>query len=114
MNTIIPNAPFTARHITETNLCGWIGQALPGDMLEYHRGSLVRDVSPQNKRHGEAERAELLRIARRAWWAFEVGLVHLVQRRHRDDDYSYLIIARCKPRSAATSQTFSRPLAESA
>ena len=98
MNIIIPNTPATARRITEINLCGWIGQASPGAMLEYHRGHLAHDVSPQNKKRGEDERAELLRIARRAWWASEKGLVHLVQRRHGADDYSYLVIARPKPR----------------
>lgn len=87
------NRPFT-----EINLCGWIGQAPPGAILEYHRGHLAHDVSPQNKKRGEDERAELLRIARRAWWASEKGLVHLVQRRHGADDYSYLVIARPKPR----------------
>lgn len=82
--------------ITEINLCGWIGQASPGAILEYHRGYLALDASPQGKRLDDEERAELLRIARRAWWASEKGLVHLVQRRHGPDDYSYFVIARPK------------------
>lgn len=82
--------------ITEINLCGWIGQASPGAVLEYHRGFLTLDASPQGKRLSEEDRAELLRVARRAWWASEKGLVHLVQRRHGADDYSYLAIARPK------------------
>jgi hypothetical protein len=56
-------------------------------------------VSPQSKHRSDDERGELLRIARRAWWASEKGLVHLVQRRHGSDDYSYLIIARPKAHS---------------
>ncbi|MBI2717213.1 MAG: hypothetical protein HYX36_00395 [Rhizobiales bacterium] len=98
MKTIAPRLLVPGRPITEINFCGWIGQASPGDTLEYHRGLLAHDVSPQNKQRGEDERAELLRIARRAWWASEKGLVHLVQRRHGADDYSYLVIARPKPR----------------
>jgi hypothetical protein len=34
------------------------------------------------------------RLARRAWWAAEQGLVHLVQRRNGPDDFSYLAVAR--------------------
>ena len=83
-----------SRRITEINLCGWIGRASPGAILEYHRGLLALDVSPQGKRFNDDDRAELARVARRAWWASEKGLVHLVQRRHGNDDYSYLIIAR--------------------
>jgi hypothetical protein len=96
MTIIIPKAPSLARRITEINLCGWIGQASPGAVLEYHRGFLALDTSPQGKRLGEEERAELLRVARRAWWASEKGLVHLVQHRHGADDYSYFVIARSR------------------
>lgn len=39
-------------------------------------------------------------MARRAFLASETGLVHLVQRRHGPEDYSYLAVARPKPRHA--------------
>lgn len=90
-----------SRRITEINLCGWIGQASPGAILEYHRGFLALDVSPLGKRLGEEERAELVKVAQRAWWASEKGLVHLVQRRLGPDDYSYLAIARPRPHQAS-------------
>jgi hypothetical protein len=61
------------------------------------------DTMPQGTRLAERERAELARVARRAWWAAERGLIHLVQRRHRSDDYSYLAIARPKPKQASVS-----------
>ena len=99
---------------TEINLCGWIGQAMPGDVLEYHRGFLAHDVSPQSKHRSDDERGELLRIARRAWWASEKGLVHLVQRRHRDGDYSYLVVARPKPKPASTASSSSELFMEAA
>ena len=31
--------------ISEIEFCGWVGQAVPGDRLEYHRGFLVLDAS---------------------------------------------------------------------
>jgi hypothetical protein len=87
-------------HLKEIELCAWIGQARPGDVLEYHRGFLALDVMRQGTRLSERDRAELTRVGRRAWWAAEQGLVHLVQQRHGPDDYSYLAIARPRPRSA--------------
>jgi hypothetical protein len=89
--------------LTEVELCGWIGQAGPGDTLEYHRGFLARDTLPQGTRLAERDRAELARVAHRARWAAERDLLHLVQRRHGPDDYSYLAIARARPERAARS-----------
>lgn len=89
--------------INEIDLCGWVGQAAPGNILEYHRGFLALDTILHGMRLPEPNRAELNRVARRAWWAAEKGLVHLVQRRHGPDDYSYLAIARPKPKQASAS-----------
>jgi len=101
MNVIASRFPAVRRPLNEIDLCGWVGQAAPGDILEYHRGFLALDTMPQGTRLAERDRAELARVARRAWWAAECGLIHLVQRRHRTNDYSYLAIARPKPRRAA-------------
>ena len=89
--------------IDETDLCGWIGQATPGDVLEYYRGFLAMDTFSQGSRLTGHDCAELVRLARRAWWASEQKLIHLVQRRHGPDDYSYLAIARSKPKHAPAS-----------
>jgi len=89
--------------ITDASLCGWLGQAAPGDRLVYHRGSLPHDRTPLTSRVPEANRIELGRTARRALWAFERGLVHLVQRRHGVDDYSYIMVARPRSRKVAAS-----------
>jgi len=111
------NLPLLARtirlHLKEIELCAWIGQARPGDVLEYHRGFLALDVLRHGSRLSERERAELARVGRRALWAAEQGFVHLVQRRHGLDDYSYLAIARHRPRSAPASLS-SLVLAEAA
>ncbi len=101
------NVPLPARtiriHLKEIELCAWIGQARPGDVLEYHRGFLALDVMRHGSRLSERDRAELARVGRRALWAAEQDFVHLVQRRHGPDDYSYLAIARPRPRSAPVS-----------
>jgi hypothetical protein len=93
-----PSFPAVRLVLSEVELCGWLGQAEPGDVLEYYRGFLVVDAIPHGSRLPELDRVELGRIARRAWWASERRLAHLIQRRHGPDDYSYIIVAR--PRAA--------------
>ena len=90
--------------LTEIELCGWLGQAAPGDSIEYHRGFLALDRCRIGGRLREQDATELSRVADRAWLAAEGRLVHLVQRRNGQDDYSYLLVAR--PRSP------SQPLSE--
>ena len=85
-----------------------VGEAEPGETLEYYRGYLVVDAIPHGSRLPEQDRAELSRVARRALWAADRGLAHLVQRRHGPDDYSYLVIARLRP---PASQSLSELLA---
>src|SRR5215210_6335508 len=87
--------------LTETALCRWLGEAVPGDILAYHRGHLSRDVVATDTK--TRSRAELQRVARRALWASESGLVHLVQHRHGPDDYSYLAVARPRPKATSGS-----------
>lgn len=103
MTGTVTKLPSARLQIDETDLCGWIGQAAPGDVLEYYRGFLAMDTFSHATRLTEHERAELVHLARRAWWASEQKLIHLVQRRHGPDDYSYLAIARPKPRHASAS-----------
>ncbi len=97
MNVIASKFPAVRKPLTETELCGWIGQAAPGDMLEYHRGFLALDTMPMGTGAAGPDQAKLARVARRAWWAAGRGLIYLVQRRNRSYDYSYLAVARSKP-----------------
>lgn len=103
MKAIASRFPAVRKPLTEIELCGWVGQAASGDILEYYRGFLALDIARQSTHLPERERAELARVARRAWWAAERGLIHLVQRRHPSGDYSYLAIARPKPNPTAVS-----------
>ena len=93
----------TTQRISEMNFCVWLGQADTGDVLAYHRGFLALDTSSCSLMRAETDRKELVRLARRAWWAAQRGLVHLVQRRNGPDDFTYLAIARPKPKQASVS-----------
>jgi hypothetical protein len=99
MDSFIPNIPTAAPPLTEVALCTWLGVAAPGDRITYHRGFLAREVSPLTKLRPEPERVALMRLASRAWKLADVGLAHLLQRRHGDEDYEYLIVARPRPRN---------------
>ncbi len=74
--------------------CAWLSQAEPGHTLEYHRGFLVVDIDPTISKLPRLERLELVQVASRARWAAEKRLLHLVQRRLGDSEFSYLAIAR--------------------
>ncbi|MFO0992595.1 MAG: hypothetical protein U1E67_11775 [Hyphomicrobiales bacterium] len=80
----------------EIGFLGWLGQAKPGDILEYHRGFLAVDRAWSNNRGLDL-------LASRAVWAADRGLVDLVQRRVGPEQYRYLAIARPKPDQVASS-----------
>jgi hypothetical protein len=96
--TVSKSNPGAIRRLTETAFCAWLGQAHPGDALVYHRGVLALDASINSQTPSSDARRELARVARRAWWAAEQGLIHLLQRRNGPDDFTYLAIARPRPK----------------
>lgn len=102
MTTTINSSEVRPR-ITATDLIAWLGQAAPGDRFEYHDGFLAIDTMPSTDRLAERNRLGLLEIARVAYRAAERGLAHLVQRRNGPDDFTYLIIARPRPKSGRRS-----------
>lgn len=86
---------------SEGLLCDWMREAEPGERLEYHRGFLARDVdTAKPQRLPEPMRLSLMRLAARARWGAENGVLHLVQHRHAANDYSYVAIARPRERRA--------------
>ena len=87
-----------SRSLSDVAFCAWIGQAMPGDRLEYHRGFLGIDTTAEISTLPEADRRRLAALADAAHRAFEAGLVHLVQVRLATDRFAYLAIARPKPR----------------
>ena len=103
--TRMPHTAFTpvtraARPLTDIEFCAWVGQAAPGDRLEYHRGFLGIDTMPGMSTLNDKDRQRLAALAGAAFRACEAGLVHLVQERLGPDRFSYLAIARPKPRAA--------------
>ena len=50
---------------TETDFCSWVGQAAPGDILEYHRGFLGIDIAARRLDRHRAEGAAPARPPRR-------------------------------------------------
>ena len=97
---------------TEIDLLAWLGQAQPGDVLEYHQGFLALDRSPHARTLSERDRIALGRLARRAMWLADQGLVHLLQRRVCRDRFSYLAIAR--PRTGSVPLSVSTLITEEA
>ena len=94
----------SASRITDIEFCAWLGQAAPGDRLEYHRGLLVVDTADSIKSPLCAVDRERLRaLANAAHRAFEADLVHLVQVRLGLDRFAYLAIARPKKRQRTAS-----------
>ena len=59
MDIITPSV-LAVKPIKEIEFCGWIGQAAPGDVLQYHRGHLALDVTTQGTRLPERERSSAL------------------------------------------------------
>jgi hypothetical protein len=97
MNSI-SRFPTTRLLLSEAEFCAWLGQAVPGERVEYYRGFLAVDTTRDSSMLPESDRKELVRVGRRAWWAGEKNLVHLVQRRYRHGSFSYLAIARRRPK----------------
>jgi len=95
------HTPFTTvlkPRLSEIELCVWISQATPGDTLEYHRGFLAVDRTPYGQFKDTPARAALELLADRTHALAEQGLIHLVQRRCAPFDFSYLAVARPKPK----------------
>lgn len=76
--------------LTEPNLCDWIASAPVGHCIQYHEGLLLRDRSELSSGLPTKERARIHSVARRAWIACELGLVHLFSQKLGEDHYRYL------------------------
>ena len=75
----------------------WLKAAHPGSRITLHRGHLSVDRQQRPHAPHDPARDELNRLATAAMRASGQGLVHLVQKRHGDADYSYIAIRAGKP-----------------
>lgn len=89
--------------VTDVEFVAWIAQALPGDVLEYHRGMLAIDRDFAISKLGRDACERIDHLADCALDAAEEGLVHLVQKRLGEDHFSYRAIARPKTEHATQS-----------
>lgn len=80
--------------IDAAGLRRWLDEAQPGDNLIYYRGFVAFDVVPYGSRLSEDDRAELIRVASLARAASDLRQACLVQKRHGDGDYSYVLVRR--------------------
>lgn len=78
--------------LTEGGLCDWIANAMPGAAIEYHQGFLLVDRSETASELPTKERSRLHAIARRAWIACELGLVHLFSMKVAEAAYRYIAV----------------------
>ena len=83
--------------LSETNLCDWVASALVGHCIQYHEGLLLRDRSETNSELTTKDRARIHSVARRAWIACELGLVHLFSQKVGDDHYRYMAMRSSSP-----------------
>ena len=100
MNAVPPEAAMPQPVLDEAAFEVWLKAAHPGSRITLHRGLLCVDRQQRAHAPHDPARAELNRLAARAMRASGQGLVHLVQRRHGDADYSYVAVRarRAPPR----------------
>ena len=67
-------------------------QCISGNAIQYHQGLLLRDRSELASEFPTKERARIHAVARRAWIACELGLVHLFSQKVEENHYRYLAI----------------------
>ncbi len=97
MNAVAPR-PAPEPVIDAEAFAAWLRAAHPGSRITFHRGHLSVDREKRPDAADAETRAALDRLAGRAMQASGQGLVHLVQKRHGDADYSYIAIrARRRP-----------------
>jgi hypothetical protein len=78
--------------LTEAGLCDWIASALVGQSIQYHEGLLLLDRSAVASDLSTKDRTRVHSVARRAWIACELGLVHLFSMKVGDSHYRYIAI----------------------
>jgi hypothetical protein len=83
--------------LSEANLCDWVASALVGHCIQYHEGLLLRDRSETSSDLTTKDRARIHSVARRAWIACELGLVHLFSQKVGDDHYRYIAMRSSSP-----------------
>ena len=83
--------------LNETAFCDWIARARVGQALQYHEGFLMLDRAEATSELPAKDRTRLHAVARRAWIACELGLIHLFSQRVGDGHYRYFAVRSSTP-----------------
>jgi hypothetical protein len=83
--------------VSDEEVRQWLQEAKPGQVLHYFRGFLARAADGRHQLLREVECQDVARFAGRLWRAAHHKRVHLVQRRHGPEDFTYIAIARERP-----------------
>ena len=90
--TALKSVYVPTEKLTEEYFANWIGDAMVGQSIQYHEGFLLLDRSESSSGLAFKERNRLHSVARRAWIACELGLVHLFSLKVADGRYRYIAI----------------------
>lgn len=83
--------------MSDQDFCKWVSTATPGDTITYYSGFLSVDTCIETSLLSKLDCTRLGSLAVAARRAFDAGLVHLVQKRIRQNAFIYLAIARPVP-----------------
>ena len=83
--------------LNETAFCDWIARARVGQAIQYHEGCLMLDRAEATSELSAKDRTRLHAVARRAWIACELGLIHLFSQRVGDGHYRYFAVRSSTP-----------------
>ncbi|MFM2005559.1 MAG: hypothetical protein RLZZ09_1214 [Pseudomonadota bacterium] len=83
--------------LNETAFCDWIARARVGQAIQYHEGFLMLDRAEATSDLPAKDRTRLHAVARRAWIACELGLIHLFSQRVGDGHYRYFAVRSSTP-----------------
>lgn len=106
----LPSLYHPAEPLTEAALCDWIANAQVGESIQYHEGFLLIDRSESASALPRKDRLRLHAMARRAWIACELGLVHLFSLRVGECRYRYMAIRSGSVLSPTDIQARLKPL----
>jgi hypothetical protein len=85
-----------ARMMNDVDLCVWVADAKPGDMLVYYRGHLSRDRQMHSEGYDEPTRRKIGELGNAAWSLGDENWVHLIQRRVSYGCWDYIAVRKAE------------------
>ncbi len=92
-----PGLTLPEKPLNETAFCDWIARARVGQAIQYHEGCLMLDRAEATSELPAKDRARLHAVARRAWIACELGLIHLFSDRVGESQFRYFAVRSSTP-----------------